>query len=119
MVEGEFLYAPEPGAFLLSVLDELTNPRRGGPRFVKEEDRVRIDAIAKDRRSTERLAADGFLELLRIGSDADPTGHRPGARRTTSTSGNEITAEPTSRTGYCCCSTTTAGTSPAWAAATR
>ena len=51
MVEGKFLYAPEPGAFLLSVLDELTNPRRGGPRFVKEEDRVRIDAIAKDRRS--------------------------------------------------------------------
>jgi hypothetical protein len=27
MVEGRFLYAAEPGAFLLSVLDELTNPR--------------------------------------------------------------------------------------------
>ncbi len=72
MVEGRFLYAPEPGAFLLSVLDELTTPRRGGPRFVKEEDRARIDAIAADPRSTDRLAADGFLELLRIGADADP-----------------------------------------------
>jgi hypothetical protein len=39
---------------------------------VKEEDRARFDAIAKDPRSTERLAADGFLELLRIGADADP-----------------------------------------------
>src|SRR3712207_7094823 len=72
MVEGTFLYAPEPGAFLLSVLDELTSPRRGGPRFIKEEDRARIDAIANDPRSTDRLAADGFLELLRIGADADP-----------------------------------------------
>jgi hypothetical protein len=80
MVEGKFLYAPEPGAFLLSVLDELTNPRRGGPRFVKEEDRARVDAIAKDPRSTERLAADGFLELLRIGADADP-GQVYGSRR--------------------------------------
>jgi hypothetical protein len=68
------------GAFLLSVLDELTNPRRGGPRFVKEEDRARIDAIAKDPRSTDRLAADGFLELLRIGADADP-GRVYGSRR--------------------------------------
>ncbi|WP_159085085.1 HNH endonuclease signature motif containing protein [Planctomonas deserti] len=80
MVEGKFLYAPEPGAFLLSVLDELTNPRRGGPRFVKEKDRARIDAIVNDSRSTERLAADGFLELLRIGADADP-GQVFGSRR--------------------------------------
>ncbi|MFD3444079.1 DUF222 domain-containing protein [Microbacteriaceae bacterium 4G12] len=80
MVEGKFLYAPEPGAFLLSVLDELTNPRRGGPRFVKEEDRARIDAIINDPRPTERLAADGFLELLRIGADADP-GQVFGSRR--------------------------------------
>ncbi|MFD3443022.1 DUF222 domain-containing protein [Microbacteriaceae bacterium 4G12] len=80
MVEGKFLYAPEPGAFLLSVLDELTNPRRGGPRFVKEEDRARIDAIMNDPRPTERLAADGLLELLRIGSDADP-GQVFGSRR--------------------------------------
>ncbi|WP_159085001.1 HNH endonuclease signature motif containing protein [Planctomonas deserti] len=80
MVEGKFLYAPEPGAFLLSVLDELTNPRRGGPRFVKEEDRARIDAIVNDPRPTERLAADGFLELLRIGADADP-GQVYGSRR--------------------------------------
>ena len=71
MIEGRFLYAPEPGAFLLSVLDELTHPRRGGPRFVKEEDRARIDSIARDPRPTERIAADGFLELLRIGADAD------------------------------------------------
>ncbi|MFD3444218.1 DUF222 domain-containing protein [Microbacteriaceae bacterium 4G12] len=80
MVEGKFLYAQEPGAFLLSVLDELTNPRRGGPRFVKEEDRARIDAIVNDPRPTERLAADGFLELLRIGADADP-GQVFGSRR--------------------------------------
>jgi len=80
MVEGRFLYAPEPGAFLLSVLDELTHPRRGGPRFMKEEDRARIDAIARDPRPTERIAADGFLELLRIGADADP-GRVFGTRR--------------------------------------
>ncbi|MFD3444059.1 DUF222 domain-containing protein [Microbacteriaceae bacterium 4G12] len=80
MVEGKFLYAPEPGAFLISVLDELTNPRRGGPRFVKEKDRARIDAIVNDPRPTERLAADGFLELLRIGADADP-GQVFGSRR--------------------------------------
>ena len=49
MVEGRFLYAAEPGGFLLSVLDELTSPRRGGPRFVKEEDRARIDASRRTR----------------------------------------------------------------------
>lgn len=61
----------ESAATVGELYDRATSPRRGGPRFV---DPAAVDAaarIADDTRTTEQLASDVFLELLRVGADAD------------------------------------------------
>ena len=58
---------PETAALVGEVYDRATSPRRGGPRF-DSPDALRI---ADDPRSTEQLASDVFLQLLRAGADAD------------------------------------------------
>src|SRR5690606_22195186 len=55
------------------VYDQLTSPRRGGPRFTRDDEKARADSILRDERTTEQLASDGFLELLRHGADRDPS----------------------------------------------
>lgn len=72
MVGGSLLLDRENGAYVLSILDELTSPRRGGPRFVDTAERERAQAVLDDPRSTERIAVDGVMQLLRIGVNADP-----------------------------------------------
>ncbi|MEO6944376.1 MAG: DUF222 domain-containing protein [Lacisediminihabitans sp.] len=62
---------PEAAAELTSVLDPLTSPRRGGPRFIDPHDVARARRIVDDPRTTERIALDGLLELLRLGVNAD------------------------------------------------
>jgi hypothetical protein len=64
---------PEGAALVDGVYDRITSPRRGGPRFVDEDDRARAEAILDDPRTTEQLASDGFLELLRVAIAADPS----------------------------------------------
>lgn len=63
---------PESAAILSTALDPFTSPRRGGPRFTRPEDVARAKAIVDDPRSTERLALDGLLELVRLGTALDP-----------------------------------------------
>ena len=58
---------PETAAIVGEVYDRATSPRRGGPRF----DSVQATRIADDSRTTEQLASDVFVDLLRAGSDAD------------------------------------------------
>ena len=60
---------PESAALIGELYDRATSPRRGGPRFVSEEELAQ--AIADDTRTTEQLASDVFVELLRSGADAD------------------------------------------------
>ncbi len=60
---------PESAAAVADLYDRATSPRRGGPRFVSQEELSQ--AIADDPRTTEQLASDVFLELLRSGADAD------------------------------------------------
>ena len=60
---------PESAALIGELYDRATSPRRGGPRFVSQEELSQ--AIADDSRTTEQLASDVFLELLRSGADAD------------------------------------------------
>lgn len=62
---------PEAAAELTSVLDPLTSPRRGGPRFIDPRDVARARRIVDDPRATERIALDGLLELLRLGVNVD------------------------------------------------
>lgn len=65
---------PETAAVVLETRDQLTSPRRGGPRFVEgTSDAERAEQILRDDRTTEQLASDGFLELLRIAAETAPT----------------------------------------------
>lgn len=64
---------PEGAALIDGIYDQITSPRRGGPRFVDERERARADATVQDPRSTEQLASDGFRDLLAIAVDLHPT----------------------------------------------
>ncbi len=78
------LLDPESAATVTAAVDAATSPRRGGPRFVDPDDDARTDEILRDERTTEQLALDTLVELVRIGSIADSgavLGARPPAVR--------------------------------------
>jgi len=66
------LFPPEQGEFILSTFDSLTGPRRGGVRFVDPDRAAWARAVQEDPRSTEQIAADTFLDLLKAGAEVDP-----------------------------------------------
>jgi hypothetical protein len=57
---------PEGAALVDGIYDQLTSPRRGGPRMVDKAEQQRAETIDRDPRSTDQLASDGFLDLLTI-----------------------------------------------------
>lgn len=65
------LLDPESAALLTDAIDAVTAPRRGGPRFVDPSARARADAVIQDRRTTEQLALDALIEMVRIAAAAD------------------------------------------------
>ncbi|HSP51530.1 MAG TPA: DUF222 domain-containing protein [Cryobacterium sp.] len=78
------LFAPEDGEFVLSTFDSITGPRRGGVRFVDKERAAWAKQLQDDPRSTEQIAADSLVQLLKIAGEADPGrvfgGRRPSVR---------------------------------------
>ncbi len=86
---------PESAAVLTAALDPFTSPRRGGPRFVDPEERERAKAIVDDPRTTERIALDALVELVRVGAAVDPQR----AQRRMRTVVKIVTTEETARTG--------------------
>jgi hypothetical protein len=74
------LFAPEDGEFVLSTFDAVTSPRRGGVRFVDREQVAWAKRIQDDPRTTEQIAADSLVQLLKIAGEADQ-GHVFGGRR--------------------------------------
>src|SRR5680860_547652 len=72
MVHGEFDLNPENGTFFLEVLDRITGPRRGGPRFVDKERKARAQKLIDDPRSTDLIHAESLIELIHIAITADP-----------------------------------------------
>jgi Domain of unknown function (DUF222) len=62
---------PESAAVCGELFDRATSPKRGGPRFVSGPNAVRAEEITADPRTTDQLASDVFLELLRQGAAAD------------------------------------------------
>ena len=66
------LLDPESAAVVVATFDGITSPRRGGPRFLDPAARKYADRITTDPRSTEQLAVDSFVELIRIGGQAAP-----------------------------------------------
>lgn len=67
------LLDPESAAQVKGVYDAATSPRRGGPRFVDADAVARADELVADSRTTEQIALDTFVELLRLGTLADVT----------------------------------------------
>ena len=63
---------PDSAAIVRAAYDAATSPRRGGPRFVDAEQRERAEKIVADDRTTGQIAVDTFVDLLRVGSEADP-----------------------------------------------
>lgn len=63
------LLDPESAALVQNAYDAATSPLRGGPRFV---DADAPDPIADDRTPVQ-VALDTFVDLIRIGSQSDPT----------------------------------------------
>lgn len=64
---------PETAAAVGELYDRATSPRLGGPRFVDRTSADTAARIADDKRTTDQLASDVFLELLRHGADSDPS----------------------------------------------
>ena len=62
---------PESAAELQGRIEHVTAPRRGGPRFVDPAAKARADKIVADSRTTEQIALDTLVELVRIGAGAD------------------------------------------------
>lgn len=69
---GTWRLPAEEGTILASAFDDLLSPRRGGPRFVTEEDRARAGEVFADERTTEQVAADALVDMVRLAVDADP-----------------------------------------------
>ena len=65
------LLDPESAALVTDAVDAVTSPRRGGPRFVDPRAAARAEAIVRDERSTEQLALDALVEMVRIAGAAD------------------------------------------------
>lgn len=67
------LLDPESAAVVRDAVDGATSPRRGGPRFVSPGEQERAEHIIRDIRTTEQLALDALVDLVRIGGDVAPT----------------------------------------------
>ena len=84
MFHGEFEFDPEGGALFTDFLDQVTGPRRGGPRFVDTTRQAWAKRLTDDPRSTDRIAAEALLEVIRIAAAADPGtvfgGNRPAVK---------------------------------------
>jgi hypothetical protein len=63
---------PETAATVRDLYDRATSPKLGGIHFVSAEGEALADQILRDERTPEQLASDGFVQLLRLGADADP-----------------------------------------------
>lgn len=68
---GHFVFDDLAAEFWQSVLDAALRPRRGGPRFMTDEERVAAHALADDPRTNEQLAYDLFTDLVRAGATAE------------------------------------------------
>ncbi|MGY6496662.1 MAG: DUF222 domain-containing protein [Microcella sp.] len=66
------LLDPESAALVRSAIDGATSPRRGGPRFTSDSEIERAERLIADTRTTEQIAVDALVELVRIGGEVAP-----------------------------------------------
>jgi len=72
MLHGSFELDPENGAYFKDFLLQITGPRTGGPRFVEKGEKERAQRIIDDPRSTDQIAAEALIEVIRVAAAADP-----------------------------------------------
>jgi hypothetical protein len=65
------LLDPENAALVTDAFDRVTSPRRGGVRFVSETEQARAARIIGDPRSTQQLALDAFVQMIRLAGQVD------------------------------------------------
>jgi hypothetical protein len=65
------LLDPESAALVTDAFDRVTAPRRGGVRFVNLAEQERADRIVADPRTTDQLAHDAFVEMIRLAIGVD------------------------------------------------
>ncbi|MES2171312.1 MAG: DUF222 domain-containing protein [Actinomycetota bacterium] len=65
------LLDPESAALVVDAIDRVTSPRRGGPRFVDPAERSRAAELEADLRSTEQIALDALVDMVRIAAGVD------------------------------------------------
>lgn len=65
------LLDPEGAALVSDAVDRVTMPRRGGVRFVDPAENTRSEAIVADSRTTEQIAIDALVEMVRIAGRVD------------------------------------------------
>lgn len=74
----------ENAAWLDAIRDAALRPRRGGPRFMTDEERAAATALVDDPRTNDQLTYDLFMDVLRAGALADASdvfgARQPGIR---------------------------------------
>ncbi len=74
----------ESAAWADAIVGAAMRPRRGGPRFVDAAEADRAEKLSLDPRSNDQMVFDLMMDLLRAGSEADPTlafgSRQPGVR---------------------------------------
>ncbi|RKT31097.1 uncharacterized protein DUF222 [Microbacterium sp. AG1240] len=68
---GHLIFDDESAAFLRSVFDSALRPRRGGPRFVADDEKAAAAELRDDPRTNTQLEFDLLLDILRAGVLAD------------------------------------------------
>lgn len=72
MVRGSFLLDPLDGGTVMAAWDAVMAPRRGGPRMVDAEQKALDALLESDARTNDQIAADAFVDIVRLALDADP-----------------------------------------------
>ena len=72
MLHGSFELDPENGAYFKDFLLQITGPRTGGPRFVEKGEKERAQRIIDDPRTTDQIAAESLIEVIKVAAAADP-----------------------------------------------
>ncbi|GHF06530.1 HNH endonuclease signature motif containing protein [Pseudolysinimonas yzui] len=72
MTHLDALLDPDSAEPYWAAYDAATSPRRGGPRFIDDEQRERAKKLVDDERTLGQIALDTFVDLLRIATETDP-----------------------------------------------
>ncbi len=68
---GAIVFDDEMAAFVRAMLAAGLRPRRGGPRFMTDEERAAAENLIEDPRTNDQLAYDLLMDMIRVGALAE------------------------------------------------